>query len=316
MRRIVAIAAVLVLAGAIPPSTGAAAGKRPTVVTKGATGVSRNVATLNGAVNPNGQSTAYHFEFGSRTSYGLRTGEVIAGAGRTSVAATAGLMGLAPGTTYHYRLVATSPAGTTNGRDRTLTTLSDLLIRSTPRVIDFGSSTAIGGQLLGAGNAGRAVVLASSPFPAGPFTTIATIMTDPIGRYLFAAVIPGASTYYRTQVGSRPTFSAVILVKVRARIGLRLSDRTPNGGQRVKFAGHVCPAEPGARVSLQKLTRHGFKTFATTRVHASSGVTGCSARSGYNRTLRIYHSGYIRAYVKQFGALYPAQTRRVHVRVH
>lgn len=318
MKRIVAIAAgALAFAGLLPSGALAAAPKKPTVVTKAATGIGRDVATLNGAVNPNGQNTVYHFDYGSSTSYGLRTGDAPAGAGVTSVAAAAGLTGLAPGTTYHYRLVAASPKGATNGRDRTFTTVRDLLISSTPRVIDFGSSTTIGGQLLGAGNAGRSVVLSGGPSPLGPFSTIGTAPTDATGHYGFPPVAPGSSTYYRTQVGTKaPTFSAVIIVKVRARIGLGLSDTTPNRGQRVKFSGHICPVEPGVLVSLQKLTRHGFRTFAHVHTHASTAAPGCATRSGYDRVLRVYHSGTIRAVVPKVGGLYPAEARRVHVRVH
>jgi hypothetical protein len=38
------------------------------------------------------------------------------------VAASASLSGLAPSTTYHYRIVAASSAGTTDGADQTFTT--------------------------------------------------------------------------------------------------------------------------------------------------------------------------------------------------
>ena len=45
-----------------------------------------------------------------------------AGSGTKSVAVTAALTGLAAGTTYHFRLVATNASGTTTGADRTFAT--------------------------------------------------------------------------------------------------------------------------------------------------------------------------------------------------
>jgi hypothetical protein len=78
-------------------------------------------AQLNGSVNPDGLSTAYHFEYGLTTSYGSLTSSANAGAGTGAVSVNATLSGLSAGTTYHYRLVAANSAGTTNGSDRSFT---------------------------------------------------------------------------------------------------------------------------------------------------------------------------------------------------
>jgi hypothetical protein len=77
---------------------------------------------LNGTVNPNNLSTAYHFDYGTSTSYGSSTPDTSAGSGTGGVAASANLTALAPNTTYHFRLVATNAAGTTNGSDLAFTT--------------------------------------------------------------------------------------------------------------------------------------------------------------------------------------------------
>ena len=95
---------------------------RPGVVTGGATGVSQTGATLTGEVTPNGRVTMYHFEIGPTTSYGTSTPDQNAGSGVSAVAAGAAVQGLAPATTYHYRLVATSANGTTVGGDGAFTT--------------------------------------------------------------------------------------------------------------------------------------------------------------------------------------------------
>jgi len=96
--------------------------RKPTAATTAATDVSQTTANLNGSVNPNGQDTTYHFEWGSSTSYGHDTSTENAGSGRNSQAVYAGLTGLTPGTTYHFRLVATNASGTSQGGDRTFTT--------------------------------------------------------------------------------------------------------------------------------------------------------------------------------------------------
>jgi hypothetical protein len=94
----------------------------PTVTTGTASGVTATAATLNGTVNPNGQSTSYFFQFGTSNSYGLQTAPGDAGSGAANVAVKGQLGALEPGTTYHYRLVGTSSAGTTYGADHTFKT--------------------------------------------------------------------------------------------------------------------------------------------------------------------------------------------------
>jgi hypothetical protein len=110
------------ISGSIPVSTPPAL---PDVVT-GAANSQITTATLPGTVNARGAQTTYHFEYGLTTSYGSRAPAVvdaIVGGLRTPRAVSQVVTGLQPGTTYHYRLVATNVAGTTAGSDRTFTTL-------------------------------------------------------------------------------------------------------------------------------------------------------------------------------------------------
>jgi len=96
----------------------------PAATTGAASAVSATGATLAGQVDPNGAATTYSFEYGPTTAYGAATTPVSAGAGITPTPASAALAGLTPATTYHYRLDATSSAGTTPGADLTFTTLA------------------------------------------------------------------------------------------------------------------------------------------------------------------------------------------------
>jgi uncharacterized delta-60 repeat protein len=94
----------------------------PSLSTGPASGVTSSRASLSGSVNPNGEATSYHFDYGTSTAYGSHTPAISVGSGRAAVAASATVSGLAPGTRYHYRLVASNATGTAHGADETLTT--------------------------------------------------------------------------------------------------------------------------------------------------------------------------------------------------
>ena len=94
----------------------------PTAVTGDAGFLTTTAATVNGTVNPNTIATTFHFDLGTSPAYGAATPERSAGSGTTLDPVSEALSGLTPGTTYHYRLVATSAGGTTAGEDRTFTT--------------------------------------------------------------------------------------------------------------------------------------------------------------------------------------------------
>ena len=94
----------------------------PTAITGPVSAVGTTSATATGTVNPSGQATSWYFEFGTSTSYGRRTPSRGAGSGTSNVQVTGPLSGLTPGTTYHYRLVATNGAGTARGADGVFTT--------------------------------------------------------------------------------------------------------------------------------------------------------------------------------------------------
>jgi Fungal fucose-specific lectin len=94
----------------------------PDVTTTASSVVLPLQAILNGTVTPRGQSTTYHFDYGTTTGYGSSTPNGAAGSGYTSVGENATVTGLEPSTTYHYRIVASSSAGTTLGGDQVFTT--------------------------------------------------------------------------------------------------------------------------------------------------------------------------------------------------
>ena len=77
----------------------------PAVVTGPPTQITTTTATLTGVVNPNGQATAWAIQYGITPALGFQTFGQTLSAGSTPQAVAVQLTGLAPGTTFYYRLV-------------------------------------------------------------------------------------------------------------------------------------------------------------------------------------------------------------------
>jgi hypothetical protein len=96
------------------------------VETEPATEVNRADATLNGRVDPDGTETHYYFEWGTSRRYGSTSATPPGAAVSDSTPGIKELSfhatGLKAGTTYHYRIVASSTYGTTLGNDVSFTT--------------------------------------------------------------------------------------------------------------------------------------------------------------------------------------------------
>ena len=94
----------------------------PTVVTGPASGIGAQSATLIGHLTAIGVLTSYHFEYGPTTAYGSVAATADSGAAVGTLPVAATLDGLSPGTTYHFRLVASSKGGVREGLDQSFTT--------------------------------------------------------------------------------------------------------------------------------------------------------------------------------------------------
>jgi len=86
--------------------------------------VTATSAVLNATVNPNGEAVAAcTFEYGPTTSYGQSAPcSSLPGSGTSPVAVSATITSLTAKSTYHYRIIATNPYGTSNGQGRKLKT--------------------------------------------------------------------------------------------------------------------------------------------------------------------------------------------------
>ena len=96
----------------------------PIVTTDAATSIATTSATITGTVDPEGQQTTYHFEYGTTPNFGTVTAATGAGNGATSTAVSTSLSGLQPNTTYYYRLVASNATGAAFGTQGTFTTIA------------------------------------------------------------------------------------------------------------------------------------------------------------------------------------------------
>jgi hypothetical protein len=110
---------------------GSASAVAPTIVSSGVSAVTNSAALLEAEVNPQGEATTYHFEYGLAdcssnpcTSSPVPDNNV--GSGSSAVKVTHQVEGLTPATTYHFRVVATNGSGPNAGPDRTFTTYAAL----------------------------------------------------------------------------------------------------------------------------------------------------------------------------------------------
>ncbi len=127
----------------------------PPSVTTGAAGeITTGAATLAGTVNPNGGFTNAFFEYGVTAALGEILPNLGAGNGPVPTAISWNLSGLEPGTTYHFRLVASNSLGTTHGAIQTFSTVFPPPIVVTGGVVPAGTTGAqIGGTVRARGAA-------------------------------------------------------------------------------------------------------------------------------------------------------------------
>jgi hypothetical protein len=94
----------------------------PTATTNVAAPVGTTSATLNATVNANNADTTVTFDYGTDNTYGSSIAATPATAtGASDTPASAALIGLTPGFTFHYRVTAVSTSGTTHGNDQIFT---------------------------------------------------------------------------------------------------------------------------------------------------------------------------------------------------
>ena len=100
----------------------------PVITTLSANGVTTNAAKLKGSVNPLGITTTAYFQYGLTTNYGNTAGVMNPGTGYSAVPYSVPITGLAAGTTYNFRAVASTADGLTYGTNFSFNTVSSVSV--------------------------------------------------------------------------------------------------------------------------------------------------------------------------------------------
>jgi hypothetical protein len=250
--------ALAVCLGTLLAAPAAGAASAPTVGTGRSSNVTYSSAVVFATVNPQAQPTTYVFQYGTSRSYGMQTPLAPAGSGSNSITVSQTLTGLLPLTTYHYRILATNPAGAGTGGDHTFTTgpvpLS-LAIVGVPNPVVFGSPLFVEGTLSGTGSSSHAVALQANPYPyLSGFQTVGNAeLTNAAGGFSFPYLGLLENAQLRVVTVGKPEISSPVLVEgVAVRVTLHARATRRRGFARL--FGTVTPAEVGALVGFQLLT--------------------------------------------------------------
>jgi hypothetical protein len=274
------------------PALEAAKALRPSASTGAASSVTYSSAILHGSVNPHGQATTFVFQYGTTRSYGSQTTLSPAGSGTKISAVSQSASGLLPLTTYHYRILATSPAGATVGAERTFTTLKiplSISIVGIPNPVLFGSTFNVDGTLSGTEAANHAVQLEANPFPyTGGFKPVGNReLANAAGGFSFPYVgLLGNAQIRVVTVGNPFVSSPVVLENVAVRVSLHVHATARRGFARLY--GTVAPAEVGALVGFQ-LLKPGHRTV---NVGGTVVKAGTAAVSSFSRVIRVQRGLY------------------------
>ena len=148
----------------------------------------------------------------------------------------------------------------------------------------WGGSVTLSGKLTGAKINGRNVRVEQDPFPVGGFDNAGSATTNASGDWSLV-VKPTSTTRYRAGVGKAD--SPALDVLVRPSLTLKLSDRTPRRGQKVRFSGQVCPEHDTVGIQLQRRSKSGWRTVASPVLADVPGAP-CSS---FARRLRVRRDG-------------------------
>src|SRR5580700_742886 len=263
----------------------------PSASTGASTNVSYSSVTLTGTVNPHGQATDYVFQYGTTSHYGAQTPLAPAGSGKGAVKVSQSVTGLAPLSTYRYRILATGPAGAVAGGERTFKTTAvplSLAIVGVPNPVFFGSPLTVEGTLSGSYGANHAVELQAKAFPyLGGFQQVGNPeLTNATGGFSFPYLGLTENAQLRVVTVGKPEVSSpVILEKVAVRVTFHVHSTRRHGYARLY--GTVTPAEVGALVGFQLLRPGKSVNRGGTVVKAAT-----TTYSKFSRVVRIQRGLY------------------------
>jgi hypothetical protein len=256
---------------------------RPLVSVGSASGVSSNAATLTGTVDPNGHAAGWSFQYGTTTSYGSTTPTRSSSSKNGARNVTEAITNLTPGTTYHFRLVASNSVGTSTSSDATFTTAGPPLTLTTSTATVVLSGSAMLSGKVSSGRSNESVAVFAQRYGSGSFVTIATVLTDAGGAWTLRVRPRIATTYKAIWTGNT---SPTVTIGVHPAVSLRALGR-------LRFATHVTGVRSfaGRVVQLQRRRLDGsWATIARVRLNTGSNAV-FHPRLGRGRwTLRVAFS--------------------------
>ncbi|MFH1246390.1 MAG: fibronectin type III domain-containing protein, partial [Candidatus Liptonbacteria bacterium] len=200
-------------------TTGGTSCTAPAVLTLAASNVTQNSAQLNATVNPNGQSTNVHFEYGTDQANLTSTAtQTFSGTGAQNV--TANISGLQANTTYYVRIVASNPCGGSNVLGQFITFYTNGGTCTAPTVITTGynnltqTSVTLMGTVNPNGNQTTSVYFQYGTDPNNLNQQTATQSFSGNGVQQVPALVTGLqnnTTYYFRLVATNPCGGSNIL---------------------------------------------------------------------------------------------------------
>jgi hypothetical protein len=228
----------------------------PVAVTGTATNISATAATLNGTVDPSGRATTWNFEYGTTTNYGTKTPAKSAGSGTSPAAVSAPVTGLVTGHTYHFRLVATSDAGTSRGSDRTLVAAAAPTVTTKPASSSRDTSATLNGTVQPNGQATTANYEYGTSTSYGTKTPAKNIGsgTGTVNVPALVTGLAGSTTYHFRLVATRSAGTSPGADATFATVGPTVtSSASPTRviyGHPVTLRGSVSSKQPNAMVAV------------------------------------------------------------------
>jgi hypothetical protein len=230
------------------------------------TAVTENIeptsGTLTGSLNPNGLSTRWYFDYGTTTNYGSKTPTQTVGSGHSTMTITAPISSLSPGATYHFRLVATSSAGTSRSADATFVTAPAVTLQAGALKVVHGNTVTLSGTV-STFTPGVTVTLLASP-GSSAFSQVGTALTGTNGTWTFLARPKVATTYQASANGGT---SSTVIVGVAPQVSLHLISKA-------RFETHLSAGNSlvGRSVQLQRLSSGHWVTVKREKLNAKSNA--------------------------------------------